>query len=248
MCFNVSITKKADQLEELFNAKFVEPERFQPIYHVSAFSKPHLPVISNDQPDNIRFFQWGLIPYWTKDQEKAEKIRFQTGNARAETIFDKPSFRMPIHKRRYLILIDGLYEWQEFRGKKYPHYIHLTDKRPFALAGIWDHWSNPSHEMKDDKTITFSVITTTANPMMERIHNTKKRMPVILKKEDESTWLDDSLGNKDISELLRPYDDSEMKAHTVSKLISWKGVENNVPKAQKHFSYPELHTRDLFSY
>ena len=41
---------------------------------------------------------------------------------------------------------------------------------------------------------TFTVITTRANPMMEVIHNSKKRMPVILSPEEERTWLDISSG------------------------------------------------------
>jgi putative SOS response-associated peptidase YedK len=245
MCFNVSITRRADEIEELFNAKFIQPELFQPIYHVSAFSKPYLPVITGAKPDAIQMFQWGLIPFWVKDKEKAEKIRFQTGNARAESIHEKPSYRSAIKKNRCLLPIDGFYEWQELRGKNYPHYIHLTDNRMFTLAGIWETWNEP-----DSGTLvnTFSVITTAANPMMERIHNKKKRMPVILRREDEPKWLSDSLDRQGIDALLQPYDESGMEAYTVSRLVSRRDVNNNVPEVMEPCTYPELQTKDLFSY
>ena len=36
---------------------------------------------------------------------------------------------------------------------------------------------------------TFTIITTDANPLMAEIHNTKKRMPIILKPEFEKEYL-----------------------------------------------------------
>ena len=36
---------------------------------------------------------------------------------------------------------------------------------------------------------SYSMITTEANQLMSEIHNTKKRIPIILKKEDEQNWL-----------------------------------------------------------
>lgn len=256
MCFNVSITRRADEIEEIFNARFIEPERFRPIFHVSAFSKPFLPVITSRRPEDIQLLQWGLIPSWVKGMGTAEKIRFQTGNARAETIFEKPSFRSPIKNQRCLVLVDGFYEWQEVRGKNYPHYIHLTDRRPFAFAGVWDRWKEPrivstEAALGSNSRIvhhTFSVITTRANPLMERIHNKKKRMPVILSREDHPVWLSGTLDADGIASLLQPYDENEMVAYPVSRLVSRKDVNNNVPEVMEPFDYPELHARDIFSF
>jgi putative SOS response-associated peptidase YedK len=55
------------------------------------------------------------------------------------------------------------------------------------MAGLFDEWSN-----RDTGEVlnTFTIITTRANPMMEVIHNTMKRMPVILSADNEQRWLD----------------------------------------------------------
>ena len=237
MCYHTSLTRSADYLEKRFQAKFERPNLFEPIYHHSGFSAPLHPVIANESLQSIRFFQWGLVPFWTKDESAAERIRTQTLNAKAETIHQKPSFRASIMTKRCLVLVDGFYEWREEGGKKYPYYISLTSNDAFALAGIWDKWLNSrTGEMKE----TFSIITTKANSLLERIHNSRKRMPVILRREDEREYLDTSLHAGEIDAFLQPYNDMEMQAHTVSRLISAKGVNTNVPKVMREFSYEGL--------
>jgi len=38
--------------------------------------------------------------------------------------------------------------------------------------------------------LTYTILTTEADEMMSKIHNTKKRMPIILKMEDEKLYLE----------------------------------------------------------
>ncbi len=239
MCYNVSIIKDAESLEKRFDAKFESPGTYEPKYHASGFSTPHLPIISNEDIHLIQLFRWGLIPYWVKDNETAGKIRFKTLNARSETIHEKPSFKHAIENRRCLVMADGFYEWREFEGKKYPYFIRLVTQDSFALAGIWDSWENRETGIPEK---TFSIITTQANPLMEVIHNTRKRMPVILKREDEKTWLSDSLTSDEIDFMLGPYDEKQMEAYTVSRLIASRGKNTNLPEAIKKYEYPELET------
>ena len=108
----------------------------------------------------------------------------------------------------------------------------------FAMAGIWEEWI----DKKDSGMVinSFSIITTEANPLVAKIHNIKKRMPVILNKETEKTWLKDSLTKNEIDELCKPHDEDKMKAHTISKLITSKNNNNNVPEVMEKYSYSEL--------
>ena len=232
MCFHISLRKDLRAIENRFDASFIDAF-FEKIYHVSAFSYPRLPVISNDDPCKIQLFFWGLIPLWVKDKKAALKIREQTLNAKAETITTKPSFRHSIKTKRCLVLADGFYEWQHVKNQTYPHYIHLKDHQLFAFAGIWDTWTNKG---TNETLRTFSIITTQANPLLAVIHNTKKRMPVILRPEDERKWLSDIAVEEAVS-LLAPYDEKVMEAHTVSKLITTRGVPTNVPGVMSPHKY-----------
>jgi len=242
MCFNVSLSKDPDFLQRRFNAKFLDPDTFEPMYHSPAFSTPKHPVISNERKDTIQLFDWGLIPHRVKDSKSADDIRFKTFNARSETVFEKPSFRSSIRKRRCLILVDGFFEYHHFKSSKYPYYIYLKDEDAFAFAGIWERWSDPeSGEVRN----TFSIVTTKANPLLERIHNSKKRMPVILKRDYEARWLDDELDMEEVKRMLVAFDENEIGAHTVSKLISSRGGNKNVKEVTKRYSYDELKPPDL---
>jgi putative SOS response-associated peptidase YedK len=61
-------------------------------------------------------------------------------------------------------------------------------------------------------------------------------MPVILRPEDERRWLSEIPFEEAIG-LLAPYDENAMEAHTVSKLITTRGVPTNVPDVMSPFRY-----------
>jgi len=236
MCYRYSVPGP-DSLVKRFSASFPENVSFKRQYHVSSFDLPKLPVITNENPKQIQLFSWGLIPFWVKDMKAAGEMRLKTMNARAESIYEKPSFRNAAEQKHCLILADGFFEWQEYQGKNYPYYIRLKDHEPFAMAGLWDNWvdKETSEEIR-----TYTVITTKANPLMEKIHNKKKRMPVILRKENEEEWIRTSLKKETAQALLSPYDAQEMEAFTISRLITSKHQNPNVAEVLHPFSYPEL--------
>lgn len=241
MCYNVSVSVQSRVLEKRFKASFSKHSLFQPIYHASAFALPFIPVITDDHEDTIQMFQWGLIPAWVKDISTAGKLRMQTLNAKAETLHEKPSFRHSIKCKRCMVLVNGFYEWQEVNKVKYPYYIYFGKHDPFALAGIWDAWTNPE---TGEISNTFSVITTKANTLLSAIHNTKKRMPVILKPEHEKEWLYRNLTENKVTAMLETYDDKRLSAHPISRLITSRGRERNTPEVMKEYRYKELEKID----
>lgn len=184
MCFHSQQSKSATELEKRFKAKIENPDtkKYQGIYN--GFTYPETPVITANNPECIKYFHWGLIPEWSKDEE----IRAYTLNARIESIKEKPSFKNVI-QNRCLVISDGFYEWQwlDEKGKKKQKYlITFNDHSLFCFAGIYSVWVNKNTgEIKN----TYSIVTTEANKLMSEIHNTKKRMPVILTPERERQWL-----------------------------------------------------------
>src|SRR5512133_1916821 len=208
MCYTVKIDLTREELEKRFGARFKEPDRYVPGVKINAFTLPELPVICNDNPSEIRIYTWGLIPYWVKDTEKAKEIRTKTFNARCESLAEKASFRHAYEQKRCLVLVNGFYEWQTIEKKKIPYYIGLKDQSAITLAGLYDKWKNP---LTGEITSTFSIVTTRANPMLEIIHNLKKRMPVILSVDNRGKWLD-AKSDPSICGLFDPYPEEMMHA------------------------------------
>jgi putative SOS response-associated peptidase YedK len=234
MCVFLSLRADKASLQKRFDAKFVEEESYRPTYVQNAFEFSKWPVICIDRPDEIRMLNWGLIPAWVKDRQAARKIRSTTVNARAETIFEKPAFRSAAVDRHCMVLVDGFFEYRDFHDKKYPYYIRFRNGRPFALAGLYEYWK----DTETSEVISgFSIITTSANPLLEVIHNSKKRMPVILPETKERDWLKPG---KQFFSLLKPFPDIEMEAWTVSKRISDRKSGQTQPSIFNQVRYPEL--------
>lgn len=184
MCFHSKQTKLALEVENRFNAKIDSLSEFKSQKYINGFEFPKTPVIIDEQPDVITHYSWGLIPSWAKDED----IRKYTLNAKIETLEEKPSFRNSINKR-CLVIANGFYEWQwqDAKGKsKIKYEIGLSEEDLFAFAGIYSEWIN---QYTGEIVNTYSLLTTEANSFIADIHNSKKRMPVILKKEDEQSWL-----------------------------------------------------------
>jgi putative SOS response-associated peptidase YedK len=212
MCGRFQLSVKGKQISERFNVEVFD-KFYKPSFNCAPSQK--LPVITNDHPAKLSFFQWGLIPYWAKDPI----IGSRNINTRSETISEKPSFKSAYKNRRCLIPANGFYEWQKDSDHT-PYRIFLKDEKLFAFAGIWETWKDAENRIIN----SFSIITTNANSLVADIHN---RMPVILKPEDEDKWLietDQTLLNK----LLVPYATGRMEAYTISKKVN--SPKNNNPE------------------
>jgi putative SOS response-associated peptidase YedK len=208
MCGRFTLTVDPAELLERFHLS-VADEPTTPRYNVAPTQK--VAVVLNESPERLSMVQWGFIPSWAKDPG----IGGQLINARAETLAEKPTFRTAFKKRRCLVLADGFYEWhKEADGKnKTPMYARLKSGEPFAMAGLWDVWKTPDGESRR----TCTIITTEPNEMMAPIHN---RMPVILPRDLETDWLDNSLEALALLALLKPYAADQMQVYPVSKRVN----------------------------
>jgi putative SOS response-associated peptidase YedK len=234
VCFTVNVNIVREELEQRYGSELIDHDKYKPSYYYHAYSLPFLPAVSSDRRAGIRLFRWGLIPSWVADESEANDIMLKTFNARSESISTKPAFRDSFATRRCLIPVRGFFEWQHIGGRKIPWYITLTHEDVFSLAGIWDSWTLQGGVTLD----TFSVVTTRANSLMEEIHNTKKRMPVILPSSAEGLWLKEGLSEDTLASLMQPVDSEMLTAHTVSPLITNTRADRNRPELIMPYNYP----------
>ena len=227
MCFTIEIHLSRRAIEQRFRVDTSALYDFDFNYFYKAFSNPFIPVIAQEDSSRIQLMQWGLIPAWTRGLEEAERIRKGTYNARSETLHEKPSFKEVLSRGRCLIIAGGFFEWQLINQVKIPWYISLKNGDPFVFAGLYDSWRDP---LSGEIWRTCTIITTEANPMMEKIHNTKKRMPVILMKELEKEWISGEPSLLKRKQLLQACNSSDLKAHTVTPRLSSPQADPSDPR------------------
>ena len=200
MCGRFALTLPPEAMRAYFG--YVEQPNFPPRCDI----RPTQPVAVMRLAGSAYSFtlmRWGFIPGFVRD-EKAFPLLI---NARSESVFEKPSFRNAIRRRRCLFLSDGFYEWQKLDSsgrKKQPFLIRRPMQGPIAMAGIFERWMSPN----GSEVETCAILTTSANAMMSAVH---ERMPVILEKRQFEPWLSPEATVKEIEHLMRPLDDDALE-------------------------------------
>jgi len=163
-----------------------------------------MPIITkNNSSNQLTFLTWGFLPSWTRPDFKP------LINARSETLLQKPFFKDAFLANRCLIPSSGFYEWSKKSKlnthnviarskvtKQSPYCFSLKNDSVFSMAGLY----SPTG---------YTIITTSSNSLVKPIHH---RMPVILNKENESTWLDPSANPQKLISLMSPLDPNQMSS------------------------------------
>ena len=79
-------------------------------------------------------------------------------------------------------------------------------------------------------------MTTDANDLLALIHNSKKRMPVVLDRDAEKKWISSGTSDDEALSLLKACPEEVLKAHMISNLINNKSANRNTPEVIKPFS------------
>lgn len=161
-------------------------------------------------PRVLELRRWGLVPSWAKDPRIGNRMI----NARAETVADKPAFRVAFRQRRCLVPMDGFYEWRREGKRNVPHHVRLASQEPFGVAGLWERWRGEDGEALE----TCTLLTTAASARLRALHD---RMPVVLDPSDHALWLDpDARDTGRLQELLRPQEEWPFEIVAVGPRVS----------------------------
>lgn len=194
------------------------------VSHFGLDALPDLPARYNIAPGQdipiIRFapgvgrrlesVRWGLIPAWSRDPSIGHRLI----NARAETVHQKPAFRDALRQRRCIIPASGFFEWEMVEGRKCPWWIHRADGQPMGLAGLWEHWDDPTsgHPVE-----SCTIVTRPAVPLVAPLHD---RMPAILPKHSFGEWLGPGGGPEHLHDLLLREELPALRAYPVSPEVN----------------------------
>ncbi|MBX5240832.1 SOS response-associated peptidase [Rhizobium sp. NLR22b] len=230
MCGRFALTSSSADLRNFFSG--LDLDDFPARYNIAP-TQPILVVIAGEGrerasnlPDRRAVLvRWGFTPGWVKDPKDFPLLI----NARAETAIGKASFRAAMRHRRVLIPASGFYEWQrpskESGRKPQAYWIRPRRGGVIAFAGLMETWSSADGSEVD----TGAILTTSANAGISAIHD---RMPVVIKPEDFSRWLDCKTQEpREVVDLMQPAQADFFEAIPVSDKVD--KVANMGPDLQE---------------
>lgn len=229
MCFHISNWHEPAFWENKFKVS-VSDERLRPLmsnphYHLNGFSHPNVLVIPQEKSDVLAPGVWGIVPTDKNPDEilsyYKEALNYGSGlNAQSEKLFNHFIYRESVMTKRCIIPVDGFFEPHEHNKKKYPFYIKQKEGKGLALAGIYTVIGT---------YITFSILTKQATPLFEKIHNIKKRQPVILPPDHVKDWLSDSLNETGVKELVNlSYPEEQLDTYTISRDLFNPKIDSDI--------------------
>jgi putative SOS response-associated peptidase YedK len=221
MCGRYTNTRESAELAERFAARLPAgfAERYAPRFNTAPAQEVAV-VVARDGERELARMRWGLVPRWARDDKRAS---FKMMNAKAETLLERPAYRGLVKNSRCLVPADGFYEWRVTgKGKKQPVWFSLADESLFAFAGLWTGWAD---EETGEIVESCTIVTTRPNELVASIHD---RMPVILPREAEATWLDPDASRDRVLGLLQPYPAALMQSLVASPLVN--SVRNDGPE------------------
>ena len=226
MCFEKTLSKKEKAIKEHLLIDFAIPMEYQPYYHITGFTHPNIYIIPMEEPDLVYPASWGLVPEWGMNDIPAFHKKYNTLNAKSETIFSSGTYKKSAQSQRCVILADGFFEPQKNQGVSIPHFCYIPSKEfedgrdLFMFAGLYTEL--------DDELYTASIITMPANDFFAEIHNVKKRQPLVLAEDLIDEWFNDRMDEKNLTELMKHgFTAKEFKAHPVTRDLYKRGVNTN---------------------
>jgi putative SOS response-associated peptidase YedK len=207
MCTRFTIASGIGAIEREFQAEF--QYAFQKTYN--AHFGMELPVIVAGEESRIVSFRWGLLPFWSREPN----LNFYHINSPAGNIVKDPLSRVPIRRRRCLVLANCFFVWTRTGSTvKTPYVVYDGEQRLMSFAGIWDTWQNAE---RTRLIHSFSIITTHAN---KRLHMYSKSMPVIIPAARRRKYLRSSTHLNEIIYMLRPWESETINLYPVSDAVS----------------------------
>jgi len=213
--FNTNYQPSPAQDQQLPSLRLLEGGKFTP----GQFS----PVLVREYNQvRLKYFQWGLVPAWTKGSNKEKARRFVA----SEHLLRQAGFQIALRRQRCLIPADGYYLSAKQLSSKKTHDTKTFDNRTydkqnwkvnsdgggtFCFAGVYDTWKNSDGTLLQ----SFAILTTESDAEMRQFG---LQMPLILPKKLEGLWLNPYAQMQKIYDVLNQPYPVNLQAYPVQEL------------------------------
>ncbi|RDY57735.1 SOS response-associated peptidase [Flagellimonas nanhaiensis] len=240
MCYSTSNREKSQsQMERELEAQLRHSNQYRFYFWMNGFSHGEFNAVTQEDPKHIEVMKWGIVEPNTQNVEERWKIlRGKSLNTQSEHVFENARTEDAILDRRCIVPVTGYFEPYYVKKDSYPHLVKPIHETYLGLLGVYN--------VIDGVRYT-SILTTDANGFMLHVHNQKKRQPIMLDPYYWGDWLDSSINEGQIRQLMFQCDtEQEMEAFTVLRTATTGNKPNNVPEVLEPLHFPEVVAQQKF--
>jgi putative SOS response-associated peptidase YedK len=209
-----------------FSAPFAAVPEGEPLQFATPMRFAHVLRLDAQGRREVVPMRWGFA-----DKKAGAPDRPKHMHARAETIDERATFADAFAHRRGILLVATFNEGEELpSGKTRQWVIAPKDRKPLAIAVIWEEWAKPDGAGGEERLATFVMATTPANALVSKITD---RMPAMLPPDAWPAWLGEtgaSLG--DLKALLATLEDAGAWEMAPQEKPSKRGKAADKPSGQ----------------
>lgn len=221
----------------LSGAKLNLPKDYESRHKVYPKGLSPIAYINKEGELVMELSHFKLVPYFADDLDH----KYSTMNARDDKLKEKSMWVPYFEKKRCLVPVSAFYEHhtlpapQLIEGhdkptNKVPFRIGLKSSDVFCFAGLYNKWIDP--ETGEEK-LSHAIITTDPNDTLAKIHNSSKRMAVILPETAYDSWVNPIVKPESYFDegLIQPWPDEDMDYFQITKNFDYGVSDEQLLKA-----------------
>jgi putative SOS response-associated peptidase YedK len=177
-----------------------EIPRREPNYNIRPGMKTAF-VFTNRSGDNVLFEAvFGLVPPWDSRSDA-----YAYPSIHCDRVIERPTWRESFTKTRCLAIVDGFFVWDN----RQPYFVRYKSRQLFGIAAIYAE--NKYHRLYRN---TCAILTTYPNDLVAQVN---KRMPVIIKPEDEARYLIHATPLQEVVDMLVPVSEDDLEMYAITR-------------------------------
>lgn len=210
----VGLVSSKEKLEMRFEAQV--PEEIECTANYNIRPGDDCLFLASDDMYHFGRMRYGMVPFWSNKEKFLYEAPIE-GHKHEESfkkgiILDN-AFRKPIREQRGILPVD-YFILNSNDGKPYLVYLKEKQKRPIALACLWDTWQKVD---TGELYTGFCVINTPSYGKFKEIG--LSRMPIVIHENRCRKWLKNGLLLTEVTELIVPYPEELLNAFPISPEI-----------------------------
>jgi len=209
MCKKISNMIDKDTVESTFKATF----RYESLYRkqpvINGGVESSLSIITQENPREISFAIWGLLPSTYQDEWSYFQSVYHTLNCTIDELNNTPFFDTCLESQRCLVLVSGFFIYHLKNGVLHPYYVYHDQGLPISFGGVYTQL--------DDGFLTVALLMKESNDIVSKIQNIESTMPHIIEEKDRDDWLSKLNSEELVHQQIQSKQNHHLKAHPVAR-------------------------------